>query len=71
MNVTMMFREAIQGVFHWPMIGITVAVELACICGAMFVATSLMKFEDIVTGSYSGSLVRFAMERLFQRTRQR
>src|SRR5205814_9781558 len=71
MNVTMMFREAIQGIFHWPMIGITVAVELACICAAMFVATSMMKFADVIIGSYSGSFLRFALERLFRRTPSR
>jgi sodium transport system permease protein len=35
-NVTMMFREAIQGTYHWPMIGITVAVELICISAAVW-----------------------------------
>jgi sodium transport system permease protein len=67
MNVTMMFREAIQGIYHWPMIGITVAVELTCIAAAMFTATSLLKYEDLVTGTYSGSFLKFAMGRIRHR----
>jgi len=67
MNVTMMFREAIQGTYHWPMIGITVAVELACIAAAMFTATSLLKYEDLVTGTYSGSFLKFALARINRR----
>ena len=61
MNVTMMFREAIQGIYHWPQIGITVAVELTCIAAAMFVATALVKYEDLVMGTYSGSFLKFAL----------
>jgi sodium transport system permease protein len=67
MNVTMMFREAIQGTYHWPMIGITVAVELACIAAAMFTATSLLRYEDLVTGTYSGSFLKFALARINRR----
>jgi hypothetical protein len=67
MNVTMMFREAIQGTYHWPMIGITVAVELTCIAAAMFTATTLLKYEDLVTGTYSGSFLKFALGRIKRR----
>jgi sodium transport system permease protein len=61
MNVTMMFREAIQGTYHWPMIGITVSVELVCITAAMFTATSLLRYEDLVTGTHSGSFLKFVL----------
>lgn len=67
MNVTMMFREAIQGIYHWPMIAVTVAVELACIAAALLVATTLVKFEDVVMGSYSGSFLKFAAERILKK----
>jgi len=67
MNVTMMFREAIQGIYHWPLIGITVAVELACIAAAMFIATTLVKYEDLVTGTYSGSFLKFALGQIKRR----
>jgi len=67
MNVTMMFREAIQGTYHWPMIAITVAVEMACIAAAMFTATLLLRYEDVVTGTYSGSFLKFALAGIKQR----
>ena len=67
MNVTMMFREAIQGIYHWPLIGVTVVVELACIGAAMFIATTLVKYEDLVTGTYSGSFLKFAMGQIRRR----
>ncbi len=63
-NVTMMFREAIQGVYHWRLIGITIAVELVCIAAAMYIATSLVKFEDLITGTHSGSIVKFIRARI-------
>jgi sodium transport system permease protein len=67
MNVTMMFREAIQGIYHWHLIGITVAVELACIAAAMLIATTLVKYEDLVTGTYSGSFLKFALGQIKRR----
>ncbi|HLQ76007.1 MAG TPA: ABC transporter permease [Terriglobia bacterium] len=66
-NVTMMFREAIQGLYHWRLIGITVATEVACIAVALFIATIMVRFEDVVTGSFSGSFVKFATERILRR----
>ncbi len=66
LNVTMMFREAIQGRFHWSLIGLTILVELACIGASVIAAASILKFEDVVTGSYSGSFARFASERIFR-----
>jgi sodium transport system permease protein len=68
-NVTMMFREAIQGIYHWPLIGITVAVEIACIAAAVFIATILVRFEDVVTGNFTGSFLRFVTERVVGRGR--
>jgi sodium transport system permease protein len=66
-NVTMMIREAIQGIYHWRMIGITLAVEAACVALALRVAMLILKHEDFVMGSYSGSFGKFAKERLLNR----
>src|SRR5207249_2122603 len=65
-NVTMMFREAITGTFHWRLIGITVVVELLCVAVALKLASIILAHEDVVTGSYSGSFVKFFKERLFR-----
>ncbi len=66
-NVTMMFREAITGVFHWPLIALTVAVEIVCVGIALKLATTILGNEDVVTGSYQGSFGKFFKERLMKR----
>lgn len=66
-NVAMMFREAIQGIYHWRLIAVTVAVEAACIVLLLRVAMLILKHEDFIMGSYSGSFGKFAKERLFKR----
>jgi sodium transport system permease protein len=65
-NVAMMFREAITGVYQWPLIGITVLVELLCVGGALKLASLILAHEDVVTGSYSGSFGKFFKERLLR-----
>ena len=66
-NVTMMIREAIQGIYHWRMIGITLAVEAASVAVALRLAMLILKHEDFVMGSYTGSFGKFAKERLLHR----
>ena len=63
----MMIREAFQGVYHWQSIGLTLAVEAACVVVALRIATMILKHEDFIMGSYSGSFAKFAKERLFKR----
>ena len=66
-NVTMMIREAIQGIYHWRMIGVTLVVEAACVVIALRVARLILQHEDFVMGSYTGSFGKFAKERLLNR----
>jgi ABC-type Na+ efflux pump permease subunit len=66
-NVTMMIREAIQGIYHWRLIGITLVVEAVCVALALRVAMMVLKHEDFVMGSYTGSFGKFAKERLLNR----
>ena len=63
-NVTLMVREAFSGHFQWIPTLITVAVSLITIALAIRLAAFILKFEDVVTGSYSGSLAKFLRERL-------
>jgi sodium transport system permease protein len=70
-NVTMMMREALSGVFHWPQIALTVASSLLVIALCLRLATFLLQFEDIVLGSFNGSLNRFIQQRLRKRRRPR
>lgn len=63
-NVAMMVREAIGGTFHWTQIAVTVAMELATVAAFLWLATAILRFEDVVIGSYSGSFATFVKQRL-------
>jgi sodium transport system permease protein len=69
-NVTMVFREAIAGVYNWKLIGITIAVEIACVAAALKLAATILRYEDFVLGSYGGNLGKFIKERLAGRRRK-
>jgi sodium transport system permease protein len=67
LNVVMMFREAMTGTYHWPLIAITLAIECACVYVALRLAMTILQHEDVITGSYSGSFGRFVKERIIRR----
>lgn len=66
-NVTMMFREAIQGIYHWRLILVTIGIEIACVAVALRLASMILQHEDIIMGSYTGSFGSFAKERLLKK----
>jgi sodium transport system permease protein len=66
-NVMMMMREAIQGIYHWRLIAVTLAVETACVIFALRLAIRIVQHEDFLMGNYSGSFSKFAKERLWGR----
>jgi len=68
-NVTMMVREALSGVFHWPQIGVAVASSLVVIALCLRLATFLLQFEDVVLGSFNGNLHKF-IQQWFQKHRR-
>jgi sodium transport system permease protein len=65
-NVTMVFREAIAGVYHWQLIGITMAVEIACIVLALRLAVAILRYEDFMLGNYGGGFGRFFKQRILR-----
>jgi sodium transport system permease protein len=67
-NLAMVFREALNGVFQWPLIALSVAVELVTIVICLWLAIFILRFEDFVIGSYSGNLGRFLKERFIKRS---
>lgn len=69
-NVTMMVREAVTGTFHWPQIGVTVVVSLAAVAACVYAASLILRFEDVVLGSYTGGLAGFFRERVLGRGRR-
>jgi len=66
-NVVMVFREAVAGVYHWPLIAITIAVEAACVALALRLATAILRYEDFMLGTYGGNFGRFMKQRVFRR----
>src|SRR5437899_7842605 len=58
-NVMMMVREAIQGIYHWPSIGLTLAVEVASIIVALRIAVFIIQCADFVFGTSNGSFGKF------------
>jgi sodium transport system permease protein len=63
-NAAMMMRDAIHGVFLWPLIAETLAVLLVMVAACLLLARAVLKFEDFLLGSFDGSFWRFAKERL-------
>jgi sodium transport system permease protein len=66
-NLTMMVREAISGVFHPREIAISIVISLGLIAGLLRLATVILRFEDVVMGSYGGSFNTFFKQRLLGR----
>jgi sodium transport system permease protein len=63
-NVAMMIRDAINGVFLWPYILQSLAVNLVLVFLCLRLARFILRFEDFLIGSYDGSFWRFAKERM-------
>jgi hypothetical protein len=64
-NVAMMFREAIAGVYHWPQIAVTCAVEVLCVAAVVKLAAKVLDFENMAIGS-----ARPGYKALFRRLRR-
>ena len=71
MNVALMIREAIVGRLPWTQIGVTILSSVALIAVCVRVATVILRFEDVMIGSYGGSFVRFFSSRILGRAPKR
>lgn len=67
-NIALMVREALTGSFPWPQMAVTVVVSLVLILASLRLATAILRFEDVVVGSYGGSLQRLVRDRLLGRS---
>lgn len=63
-NVTLMARSAVMGAFPLREITITLLVSGTLIAACLKVAAFVLKFEDVMIGSYNGSFLRFLRKRL-------
>jgi sodium transport system permease protein len=68
-NVTMLVRSVLAGTFPWLQIGITIVVSLLIIALCIRLAAFILNFEDIMIGSYNGSLKQFFRERILRRSK--
>ncbi len=68
-NVTLMVRDTFSGKFQWLPALVTVAVSLAAIALFLRLAAFILQFEDVMVGSYNGSLTKFFRERVLSRSR--
>ena len=66
-NVAQMIKDAIRGIYLWPWIIETIAMELALVVVCLIVARFVLRFEDFLLGSFGGSFWRFLSERAFKR----
>jgi sodium transport system permease protein len=66
-NVMMMLREAFQNVYHWHAIAVTLAVNGVCVAVALRIAMMVIRHEDFMLGSFNGSFMKFARERIWKR----
>ena len=63
-NLVLVVREALAGIFQWAQIAVTLAVSVALITVCLRLAAFVLQFEDVLMGSYSGSFPKFIKERL-------
>ena len=66
-NVCLLFRETIAGIYHWPQIGITVLIQCLGVGLMLWLATAILKYEDVMVGNFEGSLGVFIKKRLLRR----
>jgi sodium transport system permease protein len=66
-NVTLMVREAVTGTFHWLPMAVAVLTSLIVITLCLKLATFILRFEDIMIGSYQGSFGKFLKQRVLKR----
>jgi sodium transport system permease protein len=66
LNVTLMVREAIGGTLHWAPLVITLVASIVAILLALRLAAFILKFEDVVIGTFSGSFGRFFRQRVLK-----
>lgn len=69
-NVALVIREAIGGTLQWPPVVAAALSGAATIVLCVHLATLALRFEDVVMGSYGGSLGRLVKQRLLGRGRR-
>lgn len=58
-NVVLLLRQAIAGNVFWLQLGITVLANAAVIAACLWLASRILRVEEIATGSFEGNLFQF------------
>jgi sodium transport system permease protein len=66
-NVCMVFREAVMGEYQWPQIALTVVVEIGSVGLCLWIAATILRYEDVLTGTFDGNMMKFLKERVLTR----
>ena len=62
-NVAMLVREAIGGSVPWGPASLTVVVQLTLIAALLTLGIRLLRYEEVITGSYVGGPLRFLKDK--------
>ena len=63
-NVVLLLRQAIAGNLLWLQLGITVVSNAAAIVGCLWLASRVLRVEEIATGSFEGNFFQFLRQQL-------
>ena len=63
-NVVLLLRQAIAGNLLWLQLGITVVSNAAAIVACLWLASRVLRVEEIATGSFEGNLFQFLRRQL-------
>jgi sodium transport system permease protein len=63
-NVAQMIKDAIRGIYLWPLILETLLVELVLVGACLLAARFVLRFEDFLLGSFDGSFWKFLRHRM-------
>ena len=66
-NVALMFRDVIEGIYQWDLIAVTVVTELLTIVIALSIASKILAYEDFLVGNNSATLWTFLKNQLVGR----
>ena len=63
-NVVLLLRQAIAGNVLWLQLGITVLANGAAIVACLWIASRVLRIEEIATGSFEGNFFQFLRQQL-------
>jgi sodium transport system permease protein len=70
-NVAQMIKDAIRGIYLWPLILETVVVEVLLVIGCLMIARFILRFEDVLLGSHGGSFWQFLKDQVLSPQEQK